>query len=189
MKITPEELIKDAEERTSRPPLPKEGVPKQKVPGWIRWPIRVSFLPFVLLDLAAQRLVRFFFKTPYKKVGACQKRGNCCYYIIIPEPESWMTKLNYFWHTEINGFYKRDYEPIEIDGGKLRVLGCRYLQTDGSCSHYRLRPVICREWPRIEYFGPPQCLRGCGFKAVPRDKNFDPYPQDHEHSKKLNIID
>ncbi|MEM1283187.1 MAG: hypothetical protein AAGG81_06500, partial [Chlamydiota bacterium] len=89
MHISPEELIKDAEERTSTPPPPRSGVPRQKVPAWVRWPIRAIFLPFVLLDLAAQRLVRFFFKTPYKRVGSCQKRGNCCFYIIIPEPDTW----------------------------------------------------------------------------------------------------
>jgi Fe-S-cluster containining protein len=189
MQITPDELVADAEQRTTPPPLPKNGIPKQKVPCWIRWPIRVIFLPFVLLDLAAQRFVKLFFKTPYKSVGGCKKRGNCCYYVIIPEPSSLMTKLNYFWHTEINGFYKRDCELVEIEGNKLVVLGCRYFNNDGSCSRYRLRPVVCREWPRIEYFGPPQRLKGCGFKAVPRDENFDPFPQNYTHPKKLNIID
>jgi hypothetical protein len=47
----PDDIVELAE-RTDGP-LPKGGIPKQKVPGWIRWPIRALFLPFVLLDLAS----------------------------------------------------------------------------------------------------------------------------------------
>jgi Fe-S-cluster containining protein len=186
---TPDDIVELAERTDGQPPLPKGGIPKQKVPGWIRWPIRALFLPFVLLDLACQRVARLFFKTPYKKEGGCNQRGNCCYYIIIPHPGNWFTKLYYFWNTEINGFYPRHPEPLRVDKESVMVMGCRYLQKDGRCGHYRLRPAVCRQWPFIEYFGPPKILKGCGFRAVPRDKNFDPYPQEEQSPKnKLNII-
>jgi Fe-S-cluster containining protein len=69
-------------------------------------------------------------------------------------------------------------------------MGCRYLKQDGSCSHYRLRPSICRTWPQIEYFGHPRILKGCGFKATPRDPNFDPFSlgEPPKKTNKLNII-
>ena len=186
---TPNDIITLAEKTTGQPPLPVGGIPKQKIPGWIRWPIRALFLPFVLLDLAAQRFARLFFKTPYMQVGGCNQRGNCCFFILIPEPTNWYTKLYYFWNTEINGFYLRHPQPIEVDNKTLMVMGCRYLQKDGRCSHYRLRPTVCRQWPYIEYFGHPKILKGCGFRAVPRDKNFDPYTQEeHPKNNKLNII-
>lgn len=184
----PDDVIKLAEAE-EQPPLPVGGIPKQRVPGWIRWPIRAIFLPFVLLDLAAQKFVRFFIKPPYKQVGGCNQRGNCCFFIIIPEPKGWLTRLYYYWNTEINGFYPRHPEPMDVDGDKVKVMGCRYLQKDGRCSHYRLRPTICREWPQIEYFGPPKILKGCGFHAVPRKKDVDPYPQDKQPSEnKLNVL-
>jgi len=184
----PDDLITLAE-GPNQPPLPEGGIPTQKVPGWIRWPIRAIMLPFVLLDLAAQRLVRFFFRTPYKSAGHCYQRGNCCYYIVIPTPTNWMRRLYYFWNTEINGFYPRHPEPMDVDGDTVMIMGCRYLQNDGRCGHHRLRPSVCREWPRIEIFGRPQRLKGCGFKAIPRDKDFDPYGIEKRSIKnKLNII-
>lgn len=190
----PEDLVRMAEKSNQPPPEPEGGIPKQWLPGWIRWPVRAAVLPFVWLDLACQRFVRFFFKTPYKEVGKCYQRGNCCYYIVIPAPQGLMTRLFYFWHTQINGFFSRHPDPMEVDGQKVVVLGCRYLQKDGRCGHHRMRPAICREWPRIEYFGPPKILKGCGFKAVPRDPQFDPYPQGDEEASlteprnRLNIL-
>ena len=186
---TPEDIIKMAEDTSGQPKLPEGGIPKQWLPAWIRWPVRVLVLPFVWLDLAAQKLAGLLFKTPYIQKGGCTQRGNCCYFIIIPEPKSWYTKLYYFWNTQINGFYPRHPEPLKVDKETVMVMGCRYLQKNGSCGHYRLRPTVCRQWPYIEYFGPPKILKGCGYYAIPRDKNFDPYPQkDHPKHNKLNII-
>lgn len=187
---TPDELVTLAEESTEPPPLPEGGLPKQRIPGWIRWPIRMLVVPFVVLDLAAQRIARLFFKTPYLQTGSCKKRGNCCYYILFPAPLTWLSKLFYYWNTEINGFFPRDPKPLQIDQDHFLVMGCRYLKQDGSCGHYHLRPAICRTWPQIEYFGRPKILKGCGFKAVPRDKNFDPFPQDDNVEKinKLKIL-
>lgn len=183
-----EEVVTLAEESTSPPPLPEGGLPHQKVPGWIRWPMRALIVPFVILDLAAQRIARLFFKTPYKQTGDCAQRGNCCYYILFPAPKGFISKVFYYWNTEINGFFPRDSKSYEVGGDQFIVMGCRYLQQDGRCGHYHLRPSICRTWPQIEYFGRPRILKGCGFKAVPRDKNFDPFPQEDAPSKKVNRL-
>lgn len=185
----PDDLIALAE-WSEQPPPPPGGIPRQRLPGWVRWPIRVLMLPFVLLDLAAQRIARLFFKTPYKTEGHCHQRGNCCYYIGTPAPNNLMTRLYYLWNTEVNGFYSRGFEPMDVDGKLMVIMGCRYLLKDGRCGQYRLRPMVCRQWPRIEIFGKPRRLKGCGFKAVPRDKNFDPYGEvPSSLSNKLNIID
>lgn len=148
---------------------PESSIAKQWLPGWIRWPVRVAILPFVLLDLGAQWIARKIIPTPYKKVGVCKKRGNCCYYILIRKTK-YLGFFDLFWHTQINGFYKRSNSTFLYQGKKIYVMGCRYLQKDGSCKHYRLRPTICRTWPRIEIFGRPEILKGCGFQAQPRGK-------------------
>ena len=67
---TLEEVVTLAEESTTPPPPPEGSVPPQKIPGWIRWPIRVFMIPFVLLDLAAQRIARLFFKFPQEEESA-----------------------------------------------------------------------------------------------------------------------
>lgn len=143
-------------------------IPKQWLPGFIRWPIRYLLLPFVWLDIFAQSVAKKIIKPPYKKVGECKKRGNCCHYILIKKSKGISSKLDLFWHTQMNGFYRRDNTTHEYNGMRVYVMGCRYLKEDGKCGAYALRPMICRSWPRIEYFGHPQILKGCGFQAVPK---------------------
>lgn len=165
-----EEMIFSSGDQKEQPSLPEGGIPRQKTPGWIRWPIRVLCLPFVLLDVAMQKLARLLVPPPYIKEGKCKRRGNCCYYIMIRKPEGFWGFLFQYWNTEINGFYLRDKKPYEYEGHRVIVMGCRYLQKDGSCKHYKLRPMVCRKWPVIEHFGHPRILKGCGFTAKPRNK-------------------
>lgn len=150
------------------PPHPTGGIPRQWVPGIIRWPLRLLFLPLMLLDLFAQRVARLIIRPPFKQTGHCLKRGNCCYYILIPENKGLLGKLFYFWNTQILGFYRRSDEVHESEGKRVLVMGCRYLTAQGSCRHYRLRPAVCRRWPVIEHFGSPRVLKGCGFKPIIR---------------------
>lgn len=165
-----EELIALAGESDQLPPEPKGGIPKQWLPGWIRFPLRILFLPFLWLDLFAQKFARYFIRPPFIKTGNCLKRGNCCHYILLPKLKWGLDVLHLFWSTQINGFYLRSSEPFEYENKKVNVMGCRHLRKDGSCGQYFLRPLVCRTWPRIEYFGYPQILKGCGFKAKSRNR-------------------
>jgi hypothetical protein len=161
------EELTEAAGNATKQPLPPDGkIPKQWLPGIIRWPIRALLLPFVLLDLASQRFARQIVRPPFRQEGHCHQRGNCCYYVLIPEPKGIIARLFYFWYTQINGFYLRQKEPIKSEGKNMVIMGCRYLQKNGRCGHYRLRPTLCREWPLIRYFGYPRILKGCGFRAT-----------------------
>ncbi len=169
-----DEVINKAGEAEGIPPDPPEGIPKQWLPGWIRWPIRVLLVPWLLLDLWAQKVALWIVKPPFRQVGKCLKRGNCCHYILLPEPEGILGKLNYVLNMQVNGFYPRYTDVHEYDGERVIVMGCRYLQKDGKCKHYRLRPAVCRKWPVIEHFGHPRVLKGCGFKPIPRQPSKSP---------------
>ena len=163
-----EELI---EEAGSLGAQPEQKVPKKWFPEPVSMFIKSIILPFVLLDLFAQKIARLIVRPPYKKVGACKKRGNCCYYVLIRKSSGIIGFLDLFWHTQINGFYRRTKTPCIVDNKSFHLMGCRYLKKDGRCGGYRLRPTVCRTWPRIEYFGRPQTLKGCGFSAKPRKSN------------------
>ncbi|NGX59191.1 MAG: hypothetical protein KR126chlam3_00338 [Chlamydiae bacterium] len=162
-----EDLMFKAGDATS---APQGEIPRQKVPGWIRWPLRAFFLPFVLLDVIMQKFARILLPPPYVKGGKCKKRGNCCYYIMIRKPKGIWGWIFQFWNMQINGFYLRSKEDFEYEGHRVMVMGCRYLQKDGSCKHYQFRPMVCRKWPVIEQFGIPRILKGCGFTATLRNK-------------------
>lgn len=164
-----DDILVQAEEAKEVPPDPPGGIPRQWLPSWIRWPIRLILLPFVYIDLAAQAVARILICPPFKKEGKCLKRGNCCHYILVPEGRGLLGRLFYFWNTQVLGFYRRKPEVYESDGKRVYVMGCRYLKKDGACGRYLLRPAVCRKWPVIEYFGYPRIIKGCGFKAVPRE--------------------
>ncbi len=171
LKIYPndlDEILALAEDAEGPPPEPQGGIPPQWLPGWVRWPVRVILLPFILLDLAAQKIARLLITPPFKKEGKCLKRGNCCHYILVPEAKGFLGRLFYFWNTQFLGFYQRMPEVHQSDRKRVYVMGCRYLRKNGECGHYYLRPAVCRKWPVIEYFGYPRIIKGCGFKAVPR---------------------
>lgn len=161
-----EDLIFKAGDAEEQPAPPKGGIPSQKIPNWVRWPIRAFVLPFLWIDSAAQKVARLLIPPPFKTAGACKKRGNCCYYIMVRKCKGPIGFLFHLWHTEINGFFLRSEEVFEYEKNQVQVMGCRYLQKDGSCKHYFFRPMICRKWPIIEHFGYPRALKGCGFYAV-----------------------
>ncbi len=143
--------------------------PKQWLPAIIRWPVRVIILPFILLDIFTQVIAKFLIPPPYKRVGKCKKRGNCCYYIFIGDPGNLLGKLHHIWNTQVNGFFDRIGKITHYAGKRGRLYGCRYLQKSGKCGCHKLRPSICRKWPLIHHFGRPQILKGCGF--MPKSKN------------------
>ncbi len=161
-------LIEHAGETPVQPPPPAGGIPKQWLPGFLRWPIRVLVTPFVVIDRFTQRIAAWAVRTPFKRAGSCKRRGNCCFFVLMPEPKGLLPRLFYLWHTQVNGFYWRGHTTESEEGDTFHVMGCRYLQKNGSCGHYRLRPGICREWPLIEIWGAPRILKGCGYRAEPR---------------------
>lgn len=164
-------ILARAEQEKDVPPEPEGGIPEQWVPNFIRWPIRALLLPLILIDQMAQKVARLLIRTPWKIEGKCLKRGNCCRYILVPEARGPLGRLYYFWNTQILGFYRRMPEVYENEKNqRVYVMGCRYLRKNGSCSHYHLRPSVCRNWPLIEYFGQPQILKGCGFRPIQRKK-------------------
>jgi len=160
-----ETLIAEAGEANSMPP--RGTIPKQWIPKWIRYSLRFAVLPFVILDYSMQRFAKKIIRPPFKQIGTCKKRGNCCYYILLRFGGGPLGAFFRFWNTQVNGFYIRFNKPHDYEGKKMVVMGCRHLKDDGGCDAYHLRPMICRQWPRIERFGYPAMLKGCGYKSDP----------------------
>ncbi|MCY3975347.1 MAG: hypothetical protein OXF02_07395 [Simkaniaceae bacterium] len=163
------DLLESAGEEGHTPPPPRK-LPRRFVPGFIRVTLKSFALPYVLIDQAVQALARLIIRPPFKRVGKCKRRGNCCYYVLIRASKSPWGRLFLLWYTQIHGFYMRTSKPYSYEGKEMYVMGCRYLQKGGECGQYRLRPQVCRQWPVIEHFGYPKILKGCGFRSVP------PYP-------------
>ncbi|NGX31201.1 MAG: hypothetical protein K940chlam8_00566 [Chlamydiae bacterium] len=154
----------------TRPPVPKIGIYKQKMPGFLRFLMRLVIVPFVTIDIKMQKLARKIVRPPHKWVGACKRRGACCHYILIEKRASFFGRFYLWWHQEINGFYPRSHETLKSEGRDYLVMGCRYLKENNKCGRYFLRPLVCRKWPHLHRFGYPEVLRGCGFRAEIKKK-------------------
>jgi len=169
-----EEILLSAESLKA-PPRLISPIPKQWLPAWLRWPLKLSYLPVLMLDLLMQKLAKLIIRPPFKQTGTCKRRGNCCYYILLPEAEGIFGKVFYFWQTQVNGFFLREKSPADDEGKKMLIMGCRYLKENGSCGSYRTRPSVCRRWPIIQHFGRPRVLKGCGYNPTLR-KSYQKEP-------------
>lgn len=166
-------LIEEVGDEEKQPAPPASGIPRQWLPGCIRLSLKLLALPFILLDLYAQRLAARCLRPPFKRAGECKQRGNCCHYILIERGRGIFGWLYMAWHTQVIGFYKRSPELHMYEEKEIYVMGCRHLRPDGRCGQYHVRPLVCRKWPIIEHFGHPRILKGCGFTAIPRKKNSE----------------
>ncbi|MBS0627855.1 MAG: YkgJ family cysteine cluster protein [Verrucomicrobia bacterium] len=170
------DLLKKAENATTLPKDPVEGIPPQHLFPWIRWGIRLIWLPFLYLELLTEKTAKLFIRPPFLQLGECKRRGNCCHYILFPETKGILKKLFLFWNTEVHGFYKRQGLEYEVDEKKIHVYGCRYLRKNGTCSNHFFRPKVCRSWPLISHFGYPKVLKGCGYQIKLRSSYAKKYP-------------
>jgi hypothetical protein len=168
--------------RGERAPAPPGGViPPQRLAGFIRWPVRVALWPFVVLDLAMQRFWRVWAPLPYRVEGQCQRRGDCCHYIVVGIPPLMhrfpvLERAYLAWLTEIHGFYRRGFDVVDDDDSTTLVVSCRYLMENGSCAHHWLRPTVCRQWPVQRHHALPSLLPGCGYRVVPRKGRLNVLP-------------
>ena len=133
-------------------------------PIWLRYFLKISLYPFMLLDVYSVILVDKIFQRKSIQ-GSCLRCGKCCRNILIFKPNNWWGRAYLKWNMEINGFYPRKYPEIEVDGQKMIIMSCRYFKKDNSCSNYFWRPVMCRRWPLIDNsMSGLRSLPGCGYK-------------------------
>ena len=142
---------------------------------WIRWPIKITIYPFMMLDLFIQCLLRRLV-SPYKLERKCYKCGTCCNYILLSWPrfldvQPSLGRWYIWWYTHIHGFYLRNLDIEEDNGFRYVVMGCRYLLSDHKCKHYLLRPAICRQFPWNGYYRHPTIRKGCGYKVSLKKNN------------------
>jgi len=172
-----DQLLHLAETANSPPPSPPGGIPPQRLPSWIRWTIRLIYIPFLQIELLAEKIAKWIIRPPFMRTGECKRRGNCCHYILFPETSGIMKKLFLFWNTQVHGFYERTEIEGSFQGKKFFVFGCRYLRENGSCSNHFFRPKVCRSWPIISHFGLPRILKGCGYSVKIRPSYAKKYPK------------
>lgn len=134
--------------------------------------IRVVYLSFGLffmyMEKAADWTLGFNRKTEYIRKGKCKRCGRCCKLLAVQYPRifnkwTWFVKQMIRWQEFHYGFMFENREENFI------LYSCRLLKPDGTCSIYRIRPRLCREYPKVKLFGRPYAFIECGFYFSRRD--------------------
>lgn len=111
------------------------------------------------------------FRSEYKVIGTCQRRGVCCRNLAVHlSPSFWRWPVL---RVMIIAWYKQVYNFRAIredESSRVVVFSCAYLKGD-DCSIYKWRPVMCRRYPQPRYFGRPTFLPGCGYQGVKRSRD------------------
>ena len=124
-------------------------------------------LPLAWLVHLGEHLFQRLRRPQYTLSGRCHARGNCCHHILAELPgvvggRNPFRALSLLWATEFHGFFLRSFSAELDDGSHAQVFGCRYLQPNGRCAHYWLRPMVCRLYPHSSSHA-PSLLEGCGY--------------------------
>lgn len=160
--------------KDARPPLPKEGIPKQRLPSAFRLAINLFVVPVLIIEQLARSVVQVILRPQARRVGQCEQTGQCCRFIIartspFENQIPFFRQLTIWWAQEVNGFFLREIEVQFEEGDDVRVYSCRHLTAAGTCASYWSRPGVCRGWPRQEWFGAPAVFKGCGYRFITAD--------------------
>jgi len=133
-----------------------------------RFVVREVVRVFVLMELAALRLVRFIYPPRFVLTGGCNMRGDCCTMIVGDPPRfvkdrPMLLGLFAAYHRVFHNFHVVNRGP----DGEL-IFSCHYLTDHGRCGIYRHRPFICRNYPVVPWFAAPRPLPGCSYGIAPR---------------------
>ncbi len=120
-----------------------------------------GFERFALLVMRSLRPPRFVL------LGECYRCGECCRMITAKLPRwlraAFLERLFLLYHRLLHNFR----EVARADDGTI-VFACGHLLASGRCGIYRRRPLLCRFYPVLPFFEPPQLMPACSFMVAPR---------------------
>jgi uncharacterized protein len=88
------------------------------------------------------------------QIVQCTRCANCCKTVDISFTTDDITRIACHLQVTVEEFIERHLEPDEEDGGyKGRQKPCAFLDDNGRCSIYEVRPLVCREYPHTDKKG------------------------------------
>ena len=105
----------------------------------------------------------------YEVTGKCLQCGRCCNYMYSFDTytEKEFKIMQFFFPT-----YRRFYIKGKDEEGNF-IFACKLVTSDGKCSVYERRPVMCRNYPAKRILYPAKLHDGCGYKV--NVKTFEDY--------------
>lgn len=129
--------------------------------------LKIPVLFFTLMETGALRLMKQIIRPRFVLLGTCQECGDCCRSILGSPPkwvrDSFLMRIYTHYHKIAHRFTVR---ATTADGCVL--FECGYLQSDGRCSIYRFRPLLCRNYPLVPFYHEPRLLPSCSYSVAPR---------------------
>ena len=126
----------------------------------------IDFIKSIYFELVSYFIPQ---KIKYKIEGHCIKCGKCCKEIRAYGLKNEMElKFMQFIFPHYRYFY-----ISYIDKNNKIVLSCKNLNTDNTCSIYKFRPFLCRNYPKKYIFSNIEMIDNCGYKVI--KKHFKDY--------------
>lgn len=129
---------------------------------------------FHYMELVANWFLGINKKTEYVLKGSCNKCGRCCHLLAVQYPKFFerlpiVVNTLIKWHQFRYNFMFRGKEEYHL------LYECNWLLEGGRCKIYPFRPRLCREYPKMGFFGHPLRHAECGFYFERRDgkNSFD----------------
>lgn len=131
--------------------------------------LRELRLVLIWLQLAALKLARLVVRPNYVLLGECQMTGLCCKQIVGDPPN--FVKQGARWSRLFTAYHKtlHNFDVVARGPNDEFIFKCGHLQPDGRCGIYRTRPLFCRAYPAVPFWGKPQLLPGCTYKVAHRN--------------------
>ena len=143
--------------------------------GPLRRALKAAVRAIWTLEIGLRRgLDRLRGRARWRLGGACGGCARCC-----EAPGIRVGALVWFlptarrvflgWQRQVNGFvFARADRP-----SRAFVFRCTHFDPESRrCDSYQSRPHMCRDYPRALLDQPwPELFDGCGFRAVPRDRD------------------
>ena len=123
---------------------------------------------FIVFELLCFKAVQKVIRPRFVLQGQCQKRGECCKRIVALPPRLLQKQPFNRWFI---AFHRLTHNFHQVGTGPegAIIFSCHHLKTDGRCGIYAYRPLICRTYPVVPFFGTPHLLPGCGYSIAPRE--------------------
>lgn len=108
-------------------------------------------------------------KIEYEITGACKKCGKCCRYMYSVDTYTEKEfKIMQFLYPK----YKRFYIRGKDEYGNF-IFACKLVNKDGTCSDYKNRLRLCKNYPKKKIMFNGIMHKGCGYTI--HKKEFKDY--------------
>lgn len=136
-----------------------------------RWHFYIGYYGFVICHSLGLNQLKKWYLLLLKEAlfyisGHCQMTGNCCRQITLRfEGKRVETAAQYEAMLQKKVLFRRFFPVYKVSDSEARIqyFNCSYLTEKNTCSDYKNRPQMCRNFPFQQFYGNTPMHPKCGY--------------------------